>query len=186
MVSSLNLSYMHLRLEELFGGNESRNVLFVGDLLQLQPVSGTPVFEKISNKSLLFQLGCATSVNISRDSVVYDDLTINERQKMDKEFSSMLNCVRHGSPTDETLSILEKRVIKVSISDKFSELQKSGQIPVCLFSTKKACDKFNAEMLSHLTSELHELVCTDEVDLTASTRKWNKKMDEQLLIVTVI
>ena len=39
-------------------------------LLQLQPVSGTPVFEKISNKSLLFQLGCATSVNIWRDSVV--------------------------------------------------------------------------------------------------------------------
>ena len=35
-------------------------------------------------------------------------------------------------------------------------------------------------MLSHLTSELHELVCTDEVDLTASTRKWNKKMAEQL------
>ena len=69
MVSSLNLSYMHLRLEELFGGNEG---LFVGDLLQLQPVSGTPVFEKISNKSLLFQIGCATSVNIWRDSVMYD------------------------------------------------------------------------------------------------------------------
>ena len=181
MVSSLNLSYMHLRVEELFGGNEwfgSMNVLFVGDLLQLQPVSGTPVFEKISNKSLLFQLGCATSVNIWRDSVVYDELTINERQKTDKEFSSMLNCVRHGSPTDETLSILEKRVIKVSISDKFSELQKSGQIPVCLFPSRKACDNFNAEMLGHLSSELHELVCTDEVDLTASACKWNKKIEK--------
>ena len=43
MVSSLNLAYMHLRLEDLFGG---RNVLFVGDLLQLQPVNGSPVFEK--------------------------------------------------------------------------------------------------------------------------------------------
>ena len=48
MVSSLNLAYMHLRLEELFGGNEwfgARNMLFVGDILQLQPVDGTPVFE---------------------------------------------------------------------------------------------------------------------------------------------
>ena len=43
MVSSLNLAYMHLRLEELFGTNEwfgSKNMLFVGDLLQLPPVNG--------------------------------------------------------------------------------------------------------------------------------------------------
>ena len=51
---------------------------------------------------------------------MYDELTINERQKMDKEFSSMLNCVRYGIPTDETLSILEEQIIKVSISDKFN------------------------------------------------------------------
>ena len=47
MVSSLNLAYMHLRLEELFGGTEwfgSRNMLFVGDLLQLPPVSESTVF----------------------------------------------------------------------------------------------------------------------------------------------
>ncbi len=75
MVSSLTLSYMHLRLEELFGGCDwfgSRNMLFVGDLLQLQPVSGNPVYEKIGTKSLLFKLGCATSINIWTDSVVYD------------------------------------------------------------------------------------------------------------------
>ena len=54
MVSSLNLAYMHLRLEELFGGDEwfgNRNMLFVGDILQLQPVSGNPVFEKITQVS---------------------------------------------------------------------------------------------------------------------------------------
>ena len=75
MVSSLNLAYMHLRLEELFGGNEwfgCRNVMFVGDILQLQPVSGNPVFEKITKKAILNKLGCVTSVNIWRDSVVYD------------------------------------------------------------------------------------------------------------------
>ncbi len=41
MVSSLTLAYMHLRLEELFGCGKwfgSRNMLFVGDILQLQPV----------------------------------------------------------------------------------------------------------------------------------------------------
>ena len=60
MVSSLNLAYIHMRLEELFGGGEwfgSKNMLFVGDLLQLQPVSGNLVFDKVSTKSLLLQLG---------------------------------------------------------------------------------------------------------------------------------
>ena len=110
MVSSLNFAYMHLRLEELFGGHDwfgSKNVLFVGDLLQLQPVNGHPVFEKITQKSLQYKLGCAASVNIWRDAVTYDELTINERQKTDAQFSSMLDCVRCGCPTDETLSTLQ-------------------------------------------------------------------------------
>jgi hypothetical protein len=48
-----------MRLEELFGGSEwfgSRNILFVGDLLQLQPVRGNPVFEKVATMSLLSKL----------------------------------------------------------------------------------------------------------------------------------
>ena len=172
MVSSLNLAYMHLRLEEMFGGNHwfgSKNVMFVGDLLQLPPVSGNPVCDKITTK---LKLGCATSVNIWRDSVVYDELTINERQRKDKEFSSMLDCVRRGCPTDETLSTLQQRVIQVSVSDKFCELQESDQTPVCLFPTRKACDDLN--------TEVHELVCTDEVDETGSTCRWNKKAAEHL------
>ena len=54
MVSSLNLAYIHLRLEELFGGDEwfgSINMLFVGDILQLQPVNGSAVFENITKKN---------------------------------------------------------------------------------------------------------------------------------------
>ena len=70
-------------------------MLFVGDLLQLQTVSGSPVFERIATKSLFFQIGCATAVNIWKGSVLYDELTINERQKKD-EFSSLLDCVRRG------------------------------------------------------------------------------------------
>ena len=60
MVSSLTLTYMHLRLEELFGGDERfgcRNMMFVGDLLQLQPVNGNPVFQKHHTKSTSAQTG---------------------------------------------------------------------------------------------------------------------------------
>ena len=81
---------MHLRLEELFGGHSwfgGKNVIFVGDLLQLQPVNGSPVFEMISKKSLCHKLGCTTSVNIWKSSIKYDELTIDEK---DREFSQML------------------------------------------------------------------------------------------------
>ena len=51
MVSSLNFAYMHLRQNELFGGIDwftSKNLLFMGDLLQLQPVNGSTVFVRIT------------------------------------------------------------------------------------------------------------------------------------------
>ena len=57
MVSSLTLAYVHLRLEEIFGKQDwfgSMNVLFVGDLLQLQPVNGQPVIGKISKACAAF------------------------------------------------------------------------------------------------------------------------------------
>ena len=95
----------------MFGSSEwfgSRNMLFVGDLLQLPPVHGNPVFEKVATKSILSQLGCAAAINIWRDCVTYDELTINERQKNDPQFSSMLDCVRRGCPTKETVSVLQQ------------------------------------------------------------------------------
>ena len=81
MLSSLNLAYLHLRLEELFGTDNwfgSITILFVGDLLQLPPVNGAPVFEALTNKVVLTRLGCMMSVNIWKETVVYDELTINE------------------------------------------------------------------------------------------------------------
>ena len=51
---------------------------------------------------------------------------------------------------------------------------------MCLFPTRKACDSFNSEMLRHLTSKVHELLCTDEVDQTVTSCKWTKKAAERL------
>ena len=65
MVSSLNLAYIHLRLDEIFDRDEwfgGVNILFVGDILQLPPVNGGAVFERINNKSIVNKLGCMTSL----------------------------------------------------------------------------------------------------------------------------
>ena len=102
MVSNLNLAYLHMRLEDI-GTDESfgsKNISFVGDLLQLPPVNGRPVFNKISNKLVKSRLGAANAVNVWKETVEYDELTINERQKGDETFFTMLDSVRHGCLTD--------------------------------------------------------------------------------------
>lgn len=68
MLLNLNLAYVHLRLEEIFGESSSwfgsTNVLFVGDILQLPPVKGKPVFNKLENKAIATRLGSISCVNI--------------------------------------------------------------------------------------------------------------------------
>ena len=152
MVSSLNLAYIHLRLQELFGGDEwfgGRNILFVGDLLQLPPVNGAPIFECLSQKIVQYRLGCATAVNNWKETIVNDELTINERQKSDQMFSVMLDSVRRGCPNEEVISTLQERVIQMPVAEKFLELQQLGKTPVCLFPTRKQCDELNQRETQH-------------------------------------
>ena len=106
MLSSLNLAYIHLRLEELFSGVDddyfgSMNMLFVGDILQLPPVTGSLVFSKLCNKLIASRMGSIALVNIWKETIVYDELTINERQKKDGLFVDILDQVRRGSPSPE-------------------------------------------------------------------------------------
>ena len=130
---------------------------------QLPPVNGASVFERITNKSVATKLGCMTSVNILQDTVLYDELTINERQKTDLVFSSMLDEVQRGCPSPQTIQALEDRVVTTPVVDKFDELFTSNQSPLCLFPTRKPCHEFNCKMLSRLQAETQEIPCTDEV-----------------------
>ena len=149
MVSSLNQAYVNMRLEERFSNNKwfgSRNMLFVGDLLQLPPVAGSPVFED-SPKSLLNQLGCAAPANMQRDCVTYAELTINEWQKNDLQFSSVLDNMRCGCPTEETEDSVGQ-IYTGAIADKFTALQQSGRTPAefkirIKFCVAKMATQFN-------------------------------------------
>ena len=62
-----------------------------------------PVFNKISNKLVKTRLRAANAVNIWKETVEYNELTINERQKGDETFFTMLDSVRHSCLTDELL-----------------------------------------------------------------------------------
>ena len=132
MLSNLNLAYVHLCLDEIFGRDQwfgGVNVVFVGDILQLPPVHGAPVFDRLTNKSVA-KLGCMTSVNIRQDNVLYDELTINKCQKKDQASSLTLDKVRRGYPTPQSIWALQDRVIKTRVVDKFVELMVAKQSPL--------------------------------------------------------
>ena len=153
--------------------------MFVGDLLQLPPVNGDPVFCKLNSKAVS-KLGCIGSGNIWKHTVTYDELTINERQKKDPVYSKILDEVRRGSPSQDSLTCLRERTITVSVVEKYKQLCKSGSHPVCLFPTCKQCQDHNSNMLSALGTKLETFACVDEIDETSSTRKWNKKATDAL------
>ena len=83
--------------------------------------------------------------------------------------------MRCGCPIDKTISTLQQIVIQVAEAENFNELQQLDQAPVCLFLTREMCKQFNSEMFHHLSSEVHEIVCTDEVDQTSSTKKMKQR-----------
>uniref|UniRef100_A0A1X7V588 OTU domain-containing protein n=1 Tax=Amphimedon queenslandica TaxID=400682 RepID=A0A1X7V588_AMPQE len=93
----------------------------------------------------------------------------------------MLDFVRHGSLTDETIDTLKSRVFKVSIQEKYKELESEGRNPpICLFSKVDACQKINELMLESLETEKIELACVDVVDESGSTAKFDKKQEKKL------
>ena len=55
------------------------------------------------------------------------------------EFTQVLDEVQHGCLSNESTTLLEKRVIKAPI-DKFNDPQKLGHSPICLFPMRKACE----------------------------------------------
>uniref|UniRef100_A0A1X7T801 Uncharacterized protein n=1 Tax=Amphimedon queenslandica TaxID=400682 RepID=A0A1X7T801_AMPQE len=65
----------------------------------------------------------------------------------------MLDSVRHGCLTDETIDTLKSHIFKVSIQEKYKELEKTEKI---------------------------ELACVDVVDESGITAKFHKKQEKKL------
>jgi len=85
MVSSLLLTYIHLRLCEitgrqmLFGGI---NILLLGNLLQLQPIKGNALQPPLNTDEIKTKMESIGAIHLW-DTLEYDELTINVRQSSD-------------------------------------------------------------------------------------------------------
>uniref|UniRef100_A0A1X7TTW1 Uncharacterized protein n=1 Tax=Amphimedon queenslandica TaxID=400682 RepID=A0A1X7TTW1_AMPQE len=138
---------------------------FVGNLLQLLPVN------------VKTRLEVANAVNIRKETVQYDELTINERQKGDETFFKMLDSVRHGFLTDETIDMLKSHVFKVSIQEKYKELESEGTNPLIFFKVS-AFQAMNELILESVETEKRDFACVDVVDESGSTAKFDKKKEK--------
>ena len=88
----------------------------------------------------------------------------------------MLDSVRHGCLTDETIDTLKGRVFNVSIQDKYKELESEGNDPpICLFSKVEACKKINELMLESLETDKIVLMLLMKVAAQQNLTKNKKK-----------
>ena len=193
MVSNVTLLYMHLRLSEIFQTEEEedgwfgrQNLLFLGDLLQLPPVFEGPVYSSLSSELTAKLTGCVGTIDLWRKLFTYDELTINMRQKEEKEFAAILSRVRLDYITKEDVSVIEKQKISLTsdtMSDRMKEVVHTlTTLPsdtVCLLPTRHMCNELNKQVLHNLPGKEIELLAIDTVDCPTYLRqKVSKKLEK--------
>ena len=108
MVSSLLLTYIHLRLceisgiQQLFGGF---NILVLGDLLQLPPVKGHSPFVPLKAEEIRNHLDSVGAIDLWT-TFDYDELTVNVRQSSDLQYASVFSNLRAEIHLSRTSSCL--------------------------------------------------------------------------------
>ena len=181
MVSNLNLAYIHLRLDEIFARDQwfgGVNVLLVGDILQLPPVNGAPVFEKVSNKSVALKLGCMTSVNIWQETVLYDELT--KLMSVKRQILCLALCWMKCS-----MVVLHQKHFRLCRTESL-QYQLYISLRSYWLTSNLLCASFlpgkHALILAQTCfprwRQRHKSI--DEVNETIGTFKWSKKAAEEL------
>ena len=106
------LYQLHFRLmkdifqnDKYFGGVA---VFLLGDLLQIEPVQGKPIFCEPSDKRLKL---CHAVEDLWKQFKVVN-LKKNHRQGEDKKYADLLNRIRIGEQTSEDIAKLSTRIFK--------------------------------------------------------------------------
>jgi hypothetical protein len=91
------------------------NCIFLGDFLQLRPISGNPPYIPLTRLEVKKRIGSAGTFNLW-NLFEYEELNINVRQKMDKSYAHTLAEIRQGFCTGENLNSLHKRKKKIDLN----------------------------------------------------------------------
>ena len=110
MVGSGMFNFFNLRLQQIMGNKEpfgGISLITVGDLFQLKPVFDLWIFENS-------QIGYDALVrNLWAEYFTLFELTEIMRQKDDKEFAELLNCLREGKHFKDDIALLKQRFLNV-------------------------------------------------------------------------
>jgi len=136
-----------------FGGVQ---IITFGDLYQLSPIVSDPELHKyfVANHGGFYFFNAHVS---DKDFFKIYELTTNFRQK-DKVFKKILNGIRDGSITNESLNKLNKRVS--------TDIPKEGVI--FLTTTNQAVNEINHSRLAELRGKVHKYKATISGDLSPS------------------
>jgi len=100
-------------------------MLFLGDLLQLPPVFEGPVYTSLTAELTQKYTGCVGAVDLSWNLFSYIELTINMRQKDDKNFVELLSQIWLGCITNADIKLLNERKMQLSgetLSERMKEV----------------------------------------------------------------
>jgi hypothetical protein len=182
MVSNITLSYIHLRLCEIFDTSDRDNGWFgriniLGDLLQLPLVNEASPFITLNftqSKKYLNSLG---TVNLWVTLSTYDELTQNMRQKNNPTYANILGRVRVNAVTltDIDKIMLRKIAFKsktkkdmnTQLNDLFITLSRNI---IALLPIRKHCNTLNERILSLLPYDNISLKAIDSVDSKPSLK----------------
>ena len=145
MVSADALYDVHRRLQEIFVSKDffgGKSILLVGDLMQLPPVKGRPIFAKPK---------CEKNVSLwsSNENLwsSFEVITLNTNFRQGiSEWTKCLNRLRIGEITDDDRTMLEQRRLT-----NFPDLNKSKATHV--YYTNENVDTYNMEMMDSMEGE---------------------------------
>ena len=154
MVSSLLFYQVHQRLNEILGCATELPfaglpVLVCGDLYQLPPVKGTPIYCNTGNRRGSFSLELWRGFKIV-------ELTEVMRKQGDYEFISLLNKIRVGAVDDEAEKLLKSRF--VAKDDLFYPKR-----TVHMFAEDSPVVDYNELMLNEIDGQTISLSPTDDI-----------------------
>ncbi|XP_068234109.1 uncharacterized protein [Palaemon carinicauda] len=182
MVSNSMLLFINLRLQEVFGNAKffgGKCILAFGDLLQLPPVKGQPVFQEISANDMQdLTGGVGLPLNLW-ENFSFDELTINQRQAGSENvrWSNILGRIRAAVHTLDDVKSIMSWLIFLQASDppsskdyleqvinQYDRLQSSDPSVICLVATKKLINEFNIAIMTKKFPDAVTVTADDVID----------------------
>lgn len=188
MIPNITLAYMNQRMIEICdtAGHEDGyfgriNILFFGDLLQLEPVNGQQIFADISSDLHSKHFSSLATINLWKEIFSYDELTQNVRQKSDQEYAKALANIRLGVITEDDFKMLQNRVIDIPQNSTIPEcleglsvyISKLPKNTICLFPKRAQCAELNKKLLDEIPGPSTILKANDEIEAKTTKQKEN-------------